>query len=76
MQMPIYTIASNAGVEGAVVIGKLLEQENSDLGYDAAKGLYSHATTRKLNREVFFCLVSIQVLVASANIDSSIGMLR
>ncbi|XP_022150736.1 chaperonin CPN60-2, mitochondrial-like [Momordica charantia] len=40
LKMPIYTIASNAGVEGAVVIGKLLEQENSDLGYDAAKGEY------------------------------------
>ncbi len=32
------TIASNAGVEGAVVVGKLLEQDNPDLGYDAAKG--------------------------------------
>jgi hypothetical protein len=30
---------SNAGVEGAVVVGKLLEQDNPDLGYDAAKGL-------------------------------------
>ncbi|KAL6502552.1 hypothetical protein OROHE_024557 [Orobanche hederae] len=35
-----YTIASNAGVEGAVVIGKLLESDNPDLGYDAAKGGY------------------------------------
>lgn len=34
----MYTIAWNAGVEGAVVVGKLLEQENADLGYDAAKG--------------------------------------
>lgn len=42
--MPIYTIASNAGVEGAVVVGKLLEQDDSDLGYDAAKGLYFRAT--------------------------------
>ncbi|XP_023004983.1 chaperonin CPN60-2, mitochondrial-like [Cucurbita maxima] len=40
LKMPIYTIASNAGVEGAVVAGKLLEQDNSDLGYDAAKGEY------------------------------------
>lgn len=40
LKMPIYTIASNAGIEGAVVIGKLLEQDNSDLGYDAAKGEY------------------------------------
>lgn len=39
--MPVHTIASNAGVEGAVVVGKLLEQDNPDLGYDAAKGLQS-----------------------------------
>lgn len=35
----MHTIASNAGVEGAVVVGKLLEQDNTDLGYDAAKGM-------------------------------------
>ncbi|KAL6217676.1 hypothetical protein ACLB2K_010893 [Fragaria x ananassa] len=40
LKMPVYTIASNAGVEGAVVVGKLLEQDNPDLGYDAAKGEY------------------------------------
>lgn len=34
----MHTIAANAGVEGAVVVGKLLEQDNTDLGYDAAKG--------------------------------------
>lgn len=37
-QTPVHTIASNAGVEGAVIVGKLLEQDNTDLGYDAAKG--------------------------------------
>lgn len=41
LQMPAYTIASNAGVEGAVVVGKLLEQNDPDLGYDAATGLSS-----------------------------------
>ncbi|KAE8681195.1 Chaperonin CPN60-2 [Hibiscus syriacus] len=40
LKMPLHTIASNAGVEGAVVVGKLLEQDNPDLGYDAAKGEY------------------------------------
>lgn len=40
LRTPVYTIASNAGVEGAVVVGKLLEQDNPDLGYDAAKGEY------------------------------------
>ncbi|XP_072986220.1 chaperonin CPN60-1, mitochondrial-like isoform X1 [Typha latifolia] len=38
LKTPVHTIATNAGVEGAVVVGKLLEQENTDLGYDAAKG--------------------------------------
>lgn len=37
-QTPVHTIATNAGVEGAVIVGKLLEQDNPDLGYDAAKG--------------------------------------
>ncbi|KAJ4784437.1 60 kDa chaperonin [Rhynchospora pubera] len=40
LKTPVHTIASNAGVEGAVVVGKLLEQDNTDLGYDAAKGEY------------------------------------
>ena len=34
----MHTIASNAGVEGALVVGKLLEQDDHDLGFDAAKG--------------------------------------
>ncbi|KAL1206141.1 Chaperonin CPN60-like 1 [Cardamine amara subsp. amara] len=40
LKMPVHIIASNAGVEGAVIVGKLLEQDNTDLGYDAAKGEY------------------------------------
>ncbi|KAG6488491.1 hypothetical protein ZIOFF_049734 [Zingiber officinale] len=40
LKSPVHTIASNAGAEGAVVVGKLLEQDNVDLGYDAAKGDY------------------------------------
>lgn len=40
LRAPVHTIAANAGVEGAVVVGKLLEQDNPDLGYDAAKGQY------------------------------------
>ncbi|KAK7356503.1 hypothetical protein VNO80_15776 [Phaseolus coccineus] len=40
LKTSVHTIASNAGVEGAVVVGKLLEQNNPDLGYDAAKGEY------------------------------------
>lgn len=41
LKSPTYTIAANAGVEGAVVVGKLLEQDNFDYGFDAAKGEYT-----------------------------------
>lgn len=52
-QTPVYTIASNAGVEGAVIVGKLLEQDNPDLGYDAAKGeliILYHLTFNLISR--------------------------
>lgn len=52
--MPVHTIASNAGVEGAVVVGKLLEQENPDIGYDAAKGTLSEI--RNVLNELFTLL--------------------
>ena len=39
LQAPTLTIVSNAGSDGALVIGKLLEQDDLNLGYDAAKGL-------------------------------------
>ncbi|KAF3632309.1 hypothetical protein FXO38_26197 [Capsicum annuum] len=40
LKIPVHTIAFNSGVEGPVVVGKLLEQDNTDLGYDKAKGEY------------------------------------
>ena len=39
LRMPAKTIADNAGVEGAVIVGKLLEgDETSNMGYNAATG--------------------------------------
>ncbi|KAF8727407.1 hypothetical protein HU200_019012 [Digitaria exilis] len=40
LRAPLMTIAANAGVDGAVVIGKLIEQDDISLGYDAARGEY------------------------------------
>ncbi|XP_072965462.1 chaperonin CPN60-like 2, mitochondrial [Typha angustifolia] len=40
LKAPALTIASNAGAEGAIIIGKLLEQEDCNFGYDAARGEY------------------------------------
>lgn len=39
-KMPVKTIARNAGVEGAVVVEKLLAQDDPSYGYDAATDTY------------------------------------
>merc|ERR1719353_2158389 len=40
LKVPTHTIASNAGAEGAVVVGKLLEQNDFEHGYNAGTGEY------------------------------------
>ncbi|EGR31531.1 hypothetical protein IMG5_107510 [Ichthyophthirius multifiliis] len=40
IQIPCKTIAENAGKEGAIIVGKLLEQNDEAIGYDAAKDVY------------------------------------
>jgi chaperonin GroEL len=41
IRVPAATIANNAGVEGAVIVGKLLEREGDEnVGYNAATGVF------------------------------------
>ncbi|KAE9616198.1 hypothetical protein Lal_00017584 [Lupinus albus] len=40
LKAPTFTIASNAGFDGTLVHSKLLEQDNHNLGFDAANGVY------------------------------------
>ncbi len=40
VQAPIRQIAENAGVDGALVVGKLQEQKKTSFGYDAQNGEY------------------------------------
>ncbi len=40
IEAPIRQIAYNAGVEGSIVVGKLLEQKDHNFGYDAQNGEY------------------------------------
>ncbi|KAH9619522.1 hypothetical protein KSS87_015010 [Heliosperma pusillum] len=40
LKAPAYTIVKNAGGEAPFIVGKLLEQNDHNLGYDAAKGKY------------------------------------
>ena len=41
IEAPIRQIAFNAGVEGSMVVGKLLEQKDTNRGYDAQNGEYT-----------------------------------
>ncbi|MDR2416695.1 MAG: chaperonin GroEL [Holosporales bacterium] len=41
LQAPTRQIAENAGVDGSIVIGKLLESKDNSWGYDAQKGEYT-----------------------------------
>ena len=40
LQSPVRQIAENAGYDGAVIAGKLLEQKDPNFGFDALKGEY------------------------------------
>ena len=40
LQAPIRQIAENAGIDGALVVGKLLESTDTNFGYNAQKGEY------------------------------------
>ncbi|MBK1664433.1 chaperonin GroEL [Rhodospirillum rubrum] len=42
LQAPVRQIAENAGVDGAVVAGKLLENSDTDFGYNAQTGIYEN----------------------------------
>jgi chaperonin GroEL len=41
IQAPIRQIAENAGVDGAVIVGKLLESKDTNYGYNAQSGEYT-----------------------------------
>jgi chaperonin GroEL len=41
LQAPVRQIAENAGADGAVVAGKLMEQKDRNYGYDAQTGRYT-----------------------------------
>jgi chaperonin GroEL len=41
IERPVRQIAKNAGVDGSVIVGKLLEQDNENYGYNAQTGKFT-----------------------------------
>src|SRR3546814_16505063 len=50
LQAPARQIAENAGSDGAVVAGKLLEQTDDNFGYDAQTGTYGELVKAGISR--------------------------
>ena len=42
IEAPIRQIVQNAGAEGSIVVGKLLDQKDTDFGYDAQNGEFTN----------------------------------
>ncbi|MDD3370279.1 MAG: chaperonin GroEL [Alphaproteobacteria bacterium] len=40
LEAPIRQIADNAGVDGSIIVGRLIEQKDTNFGYDAQKGAF------------------------------------
>src|ERR1700744_2163750 len=40
LESPVRQIADNAGTDGSVVVGRMLDQKDSNYGFDAQKGEY------------------------------------
>jgi len=41
LEAPVRQIADNAGTDGSVVVGRLLDQKDTNMGFDAQKGEYT-----------------------------------
>ena len=41
LEAPVRQIADNAGVDGSVIVGRMLDQKDTNFGFDAQKGDYT-----------------------------------
>ncbi|KAK3018697.1 hypothetical protein RJ639_003128 [Escallonia herrerae] len=74
LKAPTFAIVSNAGTDGALVLGKLLEQDDLSLGYDAAKGEYVNMVKAgiidplKVIRTAFVDAASVSLLLTTTEV--------
>ncbi|KAK2983806.1 hypothetical protein RJ640_008482 [Escallonia rubra] len=74
LKAPTFAIVSNAGSDGALVLGKLLEQDDLSLGYDAAKGEYVNMVKAgiidplKVIRTAFVDAASVSLLLTTTEV--------
>ena len=55
LQAPARQIAENAGAEGSIVVGKLLDGKDNSYGFNAQTGEYTDLTRRALSTRSRWC---------------------
>ncbi|GIL40969.1 chaperonin GroEL [Roseiterribacter gracilis] len=68
LQAPIRQIAENAGNDGAVIVGKLLEKGDSNQGFDAQSGEYANLVAKGIIDPVKVVRVALQDAASVASL--------
>ena len=68
IQAPIRQIVENAGEEGSIVVGHLLDQKDSNYGYDAQKGEYVNLVSAGIIDPVKVVRVALQDAASVASL--------
>ncbi len=76
LQSPIRQIAENAGVEGSIVVGKVLESRGQTFGYDAQKDEYGDMIEKGIidPAKVVRCALQDAASIASLLITTEAGV--
>jgi chaperonin GroEL len=76
LQSPIRQIAENAGVEGSIVVGKVLEHRGQTFGYDAQKDEYGDMIEKGIidPAKVVRCALQDAASIASLLITTEAGV--
>ena len=71
LEEPVRQIAHNAGLEGAVIVNKILENDSFNFGYDAEKGEYKDMVQAGVIDPLKVVRVSLQSAASIAGIMST-----
>jgi chaperonin GroEL len=63
LSYPMKLIAKNAGVNGSVVVEKVLSNDNSSFGYNAATGVYEDLMAAGIIDPTKVCILYLQIVI-------------
>ena len=69
IQMPARQIAINAGADGSVVVGKIMDKDQYSYGYDAQSGEYGNLVTKGIIDPTKVVRCALQDAASVAGLD-------